>query len=238
MDTKRLTVEIKDADKGMVSAVFSTLEVRDSDGDITELGAFEHGAPVVISAYGHASWNGVPPVGKGAIAVSGTEAALEGAFFMKTKAGSDTFETVKELGDLQEWSYGFDVLESEYGEKDGEPVRFLKRLKVHEVSPVLKGAGVNTRTLAVKGQVKPFVDELTAVLASVTQSNERAAHVLAMRKEKGKGLGAESAGLLDLIRTELKTLDELLTDPEPVQETGLTEAQAEYLRFLRTAHQL
>jgi hypothetical protein len=42
------------------------------------------------------------------------------------------------------------VLESEDGVFDGRNVRVLKRLAVHEVSPVLVGAGVNTRTLATK----------------------------------------------------------------------------------------
>ncbi|GAA2159353.1 HK97 family phage prohead protease [Glycomyces lechevalierae] len=150
MDTKSLHVEIKDADKGEVEALFSTYNVIDKDGDVTLPGAFDDGAPAKISAYGHASWSGVLPVGKGTINDIGTGAVMRGKFFLDTTAGKDTFTTVKELGPLQEWSYGYDVIESEFGEFEGKHVRFLKKLKVHEVSPVLIGAGVGTMTMSAK----------------------------------------------------------------------------------------
>lgn len=154
MNTKRLAhVEIKSEDRGEVEAVFSTFNVVDSDGDVTHPDAFEAGVVVPISAYGHQSWAGALPVGKGRIRVTGSEAVLDGKFFLDTTTGRDTFQTVKALAaeGLGEWSYGYDVLDSDRGDFDGQPVRFLKRLKVNEVSPVLVGAGVNTRTLAVKG---------------------------------------------------------------------------------------
>ncbi|MBX6382172.1 MAG: HK97 family phage prohead protease [Microbispora sp.] len=150
MNTKGLSLEIKDEAKGLVKAVFATFNVIDSDGDVTLPGAFEDGAPVRISAYGHASWSGALPVGKGIIRTTDTEAILEGQFFLNTQHGRDTFTVVKELGPLQEWSYGFDIEEESYGEFEGRQVRFLKKVKTHEVSPVLLGAGVNTRTLAAK----------------------------------------------------------------------------------------
>lgn len=153
MDTKRLTrVEIKDADRGEVDAVFSTFDVIDSDGDVTDPKAFDDGATIAVSAYGHRSWMGDLPVGVGKIRTTDTEAIAETRFFMDTAHGSDTFSTVKQLAEvgLGDWSYGYDVLDADRGERDGKQVRFLKRLKVHEVSPVLRGAGVNTRTLAAK----------------------------------------------------------------------------------------
>jgi HK97 family phage prohead protease len=149
---KALTgLKITDATKGEVEAIFATLDVKDSDGDVTLKGAFEDGAEVRISAYNHKSWDGALPVGKGTITETGDIAVLKGQFFLDTTAGADTFEVVKQLGELQEWSYGYDVVDSEKGTKDGESVRYLKSLKVHEVSPVILGAGVDTRTLAVKG---------------------------------------------------------------------------------------
>jgi hypothetical protein len=150
-------VEIKDAAKGDVSAVFSTFNVRDSDGDVTLPGAFEEGAPVVISSYNHTSWGGNRPVGKGKIRTTKSEAILDGRFFMDTVDGRETFEVVKGLAEssLGEWSYGFDIEEAESGTFDGDEVQFLKRLKVFEVSPVLRGAGINTRTLAVKALTGP-----------------------------------------------------------------------------------
>lgn len=149
-----LAIEIKDVAKGELEAVFATFNVKDHDADWTMPGAFEDGAKIRISAYGHGSWLGKLPVGKGIIRATESEARLIGKFFMSTSHGRDTFETIREMGELQEWSYGYDVLAT--GELNDELKaqgvrRVLQKLKVHEVSPVLLGAGVNTRTLAVKG---------------------------------------------------------------------------------------
>ncbi|MEV0085253.1 HK97 family phage prohead protease [Saccharopolyspora sp. NPDC050642] len=234
MDTKRLHVEVKDADEdsGEVTAVFSTFNVKDSDQDVTLPGAFENGAPALISAYGHTSWSGLLPVGKGTITSTKTEAVFTGQFFMDTTHGADTFRTVKHTGELQEWSYGYDPVEFTYGDHDGERVRFLKRLKVHEVSPVMLGAGVGTRTLAAKsaGGMK-FSDEAEAVMAAVKALTDRAADVLAKRQEKGKGLGVESVALLAGIDAELKRLAELV-GPDPTPD-ATSDARREFLRFLR-----
>jgi len=157
MDTKSLRVEIKDADKGEVTAIFSTFDVVDSDGDVTRAGAFTDGAEVPISAYGHMSWQGMLPVGKATIRQTATQAILEGQFFMDTQAGRDTFTVVKELGSLGQWSYGFDIVKQSFGEFEGRQVRFLEEVRVHEVSPVLVGAGVGVRTLAAKSAGRPDV---------------------------------------------------------------------------------
>lgn len=150
-----LAVTIKDAAKGEIEAVFSTFNVRDHDGDWTEPGAFTDGAKVRISAYGHESWSGALPVGKGVIRTTAQDARLVGQFFLSTTHGRETFETVKEMGELQQWSYGFDVIEraEPSDELRTQGVwRVLKKLLVHEVSPVLVGAGVATRTLSVKAR--------------------------------------------------------------------------------------
>jgi hypothetical protein len=156
MERKSLSgsLEIKDADKGLVTAVFSTMGVVDHDGDYTREDAFTDGAPVSISAYGHGSWDGELPVGKGVIRVKGKKAILDGQFFMDTTHGRDTFLTVKELAadGLGEWSYGFDINKYSFGEENKQPVRYLESVTVHEVSPVLLGAGIGTRTLSTKGR--------------------------------------------------------------------------------------
>lgn len=156
MNTKQLSrVEIKDADRGEVEAVFATLDVIDADGDVTVKGAFDDGAPVLISAYGHSTTlAGTPPVGKGRIRETSTEAILEGQFFVDTQPGHDLFTVVKELsaddGPGQEWSYYYDAIKKRFGTFKGQRVRFLEKLKVFHVSPVERGAGVDTRTLATK----------------------------------------------------------------------------------------
>lgn len=149
-------LKISEADDGTVTALFSTLNVIDHDQDVTLPGAFTDGQKVRISAYNHASWGpGALPVGKGQINEDGDSAIFDGGFFMNTTAGRDTFETVKELGDLGEWSYGYDILDSAPGQQDGQDVLYLKKLDVHEVSPVLLGAGIGTRTLSAKGLHTP-----------------------------------------------------------------------------------
>lgn len=234
MDTKALSrVEIKDADKGEVTAVFATLDVVDHDGDVTKAGAFVEDAPVRISAYGHKSWEGALPVGRGTIRTVGREAILQGRFFMDMPEARSTFAAVKGLGELQEWSYGYDVEDSEPGQHEGKSVRFLKRLKVHEVSPVLIGAGVGTRTLGTKGALT-FSDEAQAVVAALTGLADRAADVMAMRREKGKGLADSSAQLLEQVKAQAARLAGLLeAEPAPSEEDLQEALLREYLRSLR-----
>lgn len=228
MDVKSLTgVAIKDADRGLVEAAFAEFNVEDSDGDVTLPGAFTDGAPVRISAYGHKTWEGLLPVGRGVIRVKGNDAVMEGKFFLNTTAGRDTFEVVKEMGDLQQWSYGYDAMDTYRGEFKGRTVRFLPKQVVHEVSPVLLGAGKSTRTLAVKSGLT-FVDEADSVLAAVTALVDRAADVMAKRAEKNKQLGESSSALLGSVQAQLKRLEELLTTPQPGEDA----LRREYLRYV------
>lgn len=227
--SKSLTrVEVKDADKGEITAVFATLGVIDSDGDVTVKGAFPKDAPVVISAYGHTSWQGVKPVGKGRIREVGSEAVLEGQFFLDTVEGRDTFTVVKELGELgvQEWSYGYDPVKFSYGEHEGQKVRFLEELAVHEVSPVLKGAGVGTRVLSAKGA--KFGEHIDTVVAEVEALVDRAADVVALRAGKGKSISDASAESLTRLDGALKRLSEVLS----AKESTDIDVQREFARYV------
>lgn len=185
MQTKlaQARVEIKDDDKGTVDLVFATYNVVDKDGDVQMPGTFEDGAKAAVSAYGHTSWEGKLPVGVATLHTAGRkEARASARFFMDTQHGADTFRTVKELhkNGLGDWSYGFDVLKHSFGEfpPDGGPsarrVRFLERQKVHEISPVLIGAGVNTRTLAAKARKNTNDGEGDAVFHGAIRPHETA----------------------------------------------------------------
>lgn len=146
----RATIELK-ADPSQVGqfvATFATLNVIDKDGDVTVPGAFQDGQQVRISAWGH-NW-GALPVGNGTIHADQQKAWVDGQFFLDTAAGKDTYTTVKNLGDLQEWSYGFEILKQSFGKFAERDVRFLEGLNTFEVSPVMIGAGVNTGTDAIK----------------------------------------------------------------------------------------
>lgn len=241
-------VEIKDATEGTVKAVFATLNVVDKDGDVTVPGAFKSGEPCVISDWNHSSWQGARPVGKGTIREVGNEAVFEGQFFMNTSAGRDAFETVKAMSDNGpgcEWSYGFDILDSEPAQKNsslGEGHRrTLKSMRVHEVSPVMVGAGVGTRVLSMKSE-KTFSEHINAVMAAVKELRERAADVVAMRAQKGKGLGEESSALLEALTDELKQFEAVLTEPtvkneDTTDDATKAELQRIWLNSVRIAHE-
>jgi hypothetical protein len=160
-------VELKAADLGQARAVFSTFDVIDKDLDVTLPGAFKDGAEVPISSFGHTSHaqlGGRLPVGRGTIRTDGREAWADIAFFMTTAGGRETFETVKLLGDLGEWSYSYDPVDVEHGTYRGQRVRFLKALDVNEISPVLRGAGIGTRTVDAKDDLDPAtLEQLRAI---------------------------------------------------------------------------
>lgn len=133
---------------GTFEAVFATLNVKDRDGDVITPGALDNDGGEVLIMPAH-RWSDMP-IGKAHVTERGTELVASGHFFMDTPQGEAAYKTVKAVGDLQEWSFGFDVMEAGPGEHDGQRVNFLRKLKTFEVSPVMLGAGINTRTTAIK----------------------------------------------------------------------------------------
>ena len=155
-EIKSFDLSIKDSgeEKGSVEAVFSVYNNQDSDGDVVLPGAVKSGFKdnQVPMVFAH-KWD--QPIGKGTITEGEDSAVFKGSFFMETEAGKEAYNLVKSMGDLQQWSFGFRVNDSEMGklQKDGEDeadVRYLKDLTVYEVSPVLVGANQETYTLAIK----------------------------------------------------------------------------------------
>jgi len=139
----------KDADEtGEFRAEFATLNVIDHDGDVTMPGAFQDGQETLIEPWNH-NYSQLP-VGKGVIHEDGDKAVIEGQFFLDTVGGMEHYKTVKAIGELQEWSYTFDIEDSGHGEFDGEDVLFLRKLDVWGVAPVQRGAGIDTRTTDIK----------------------------------------------------------------------------------------
>ena len=149
-------VEIKadGDDAGAFTARIATLNVIDKDNDVTVKGAFEGSDPVRVSRFNHSSAvRDDLPVGVAAIQEVGDQVIAEGQLNLDTVGGRDLYDTLKfeaKNNVASEWSYGFTVEESEDGEQDDQKVRFLRRLKAFEISPVMRGAGMDTATLAVK----------------------------------------------------------------------------------------
>ena len=122
--TFRSAMQFKaEGEEGDFTAIFSTLNVIDHDGDVTLPGAFTEGEKVRISYWGH-RWRDLP-VGRGEIHSDEEKAWVDGKFFLDTEHGMQTYLTVKNLGELQEWSYGFDIDEVSFGEFEDQDVAFL-----------------------------------------------------------------------------------------------------------------
>jgi len=147
--TFRAPMELKaEGEPGSFRAVFATFNVTDLDGDWTEPGAFE-GQELIIEPWNHGR---TLPAGKGKIKADDKEAWVEGMFFLDTEVGQQNYQTVKNLGPLAEWSYTFDILDAGPADPDkyDGADRILRKMDVIGVSPVTRGAGINTRTTDIK----------------------------------------------------------------------------------------
>jgi len=196
MDKFKKQIEFKtvDDEKGKVEAVFSVFNNVDTDGDVVLPGSIKSGFKdnQVPMVFAH-KWD--QPIGKGVIHSDNEKATFKGSFFMETEAGREAYLLAKEMGDLQEWSFGFRINDYESGKfkKDGTEdeidVRYLKDLEVYEVSPVLVGANRETYTLAIKSGEDAIyeasnVEEKAEVLPEVFDTIEEA-------EARAKELGCE-----------------------------------------------
>ena len=192
--TKSVSFKTTDDEKGNVEAVFSVFNNLDSDGDVVLPGAIKSGFKddQVPMVFAH-KWD--QPIGKGKIVQEDDKAVFKGKFFMGTEAGKEAYNLAKEMGDLQEWSFGFRINDYEVAEfqKDGESVgdvRYLKDLEVYEVSPVLVGANRQTYTLAIKTGEEAIYESSSEEKAANDEDifdNEEDA------KKRGKELGCEGS---------------------------------------------
>jgi HK97 family phage prohead protease len=211
---------------GQFEAVFATLGVIDADGDVIQRGAFQPGQKVRISSWGHKRQD--LPVGKGAIYERDNEAICEGAFFLDTAGGRETYATVKNLGDLQEWSFGYDIEKSRLGEFQGQNVQFLERLIVFEVSPVMIGAGIGTRTVAMKGAGGARLTP-SQILARIRALEKASTSTPAMALGEVLGLAADDPGtvravIADMAPTNADAIRDQLRAAYPAESDRYIEA--------------
>jgi len=232
-------IEFKLSGTGEVTVAFSRFNVIDHDGDVTFPGAVPVGKAVPISAYGHTSWEGSPPVGKGTIRETADLGILDGAFFMETDQGRNAYHTTKAMAELQQWSYGYDVLPpSGPGVFEGKPVRELRKLDIHEISPVLMGAGIGTTTLAIKSGGPepdlPYAEHASWVREMVKALMDRTANRAEWRAKEGRALSGANreqlAAILESLRGFGPAADELAalleaTDPMKADRLRRTELQ-------------
>ena len=152
-EVKNIDLELKSETEGKVSAVFSVFNSLDSDGDVVLPGSIKSGfkSGSVPMVWAH-KWD--MPIGKGSINSDGDKATFNGEFFMDTESGQEAYKIVKNMADMQQWSFGYRVNDAERGKfgegEEEKDARYLKDLTVFEVSPVLVGANQDTYTMAIK----------------------------------------------------------------------------------------
>ena len=158
---------------GLVTAVFSTFSQIDLDGEVVLPGALPpDGTLVVISSFGHKSWDGAIPVGWGRIRSTATEGIVDAQFVMSSPTAAETFEIVAELGlrGLGQWSYSLQQTEKKQGKWEGRDAMIISKVgQLTEVSPVLVGASIGTRTLSAK-QVEVDADYVDPVMMAEVQA--------------------------------------------------------------------
>lgn len=168
-EIKNIDFQVDEESEGKVSAVFSVFNNLDSDGDVVVPGAIKSkwDSGMVPMVWAH-KWD--MPIGKGYIKEDGDKATFVGEFFMDTDSGQEAYKLVKNMGELQQWSFGYRVNDAEHGKfkergnDDQVEARYLKSLTVFEVSPVLVGANQETYTMAIKSNndlVEAFVKDST-----------------------------------------------------------------------------
>jgi len=192
-EQKTLQLELKADAEGAFSATFATFNVVDHHGDVTLPGAYDEGKEVLIGAYQHDMMR--LPVGKAVIHSDAARAWVEGSFFLDTPDGLATYQTVKNAGGLLEWSYIFRVLDHDWGDFDTGKgvveVRYLKKLDVWSVDPVLKGAGIGTRTDSIKSTTQTFSEQADELVTAVGVFVKRMEARIQMRAKDGRGLSAD-----------------------------------------------
>lgn len=154
MFTKSMVIKDMD-EKGKGQALIARLSEIDSDDDTYAAGAFSW-------KEGRGQWTQMIPAhdrrampfGKSWLYERQDEALADFTLNLDTQPGKEWHAALKfDLATgqpVQEWSYGFDVLDAGHEDRSGKRVRVLKRLDVFEISPVLRGAGVGTGTLGIK----------------------------------------------------------------------------------------
>lgn len=227
-----------DGEPGQVTAAFSTFDVVDSDNDIVLATALTNGQQVPMT-WSH-RWE--MPIGKGTILVQEKQAVFDGMFFLETEAGLEAYKTVKAMGTLQEWSWGFRVKEAGYEQRGDQWIRVIKQAEVYEVSPVLVGAGVGTYTLGIKSGHSALADQADMVLAAVADLASRYKSLADLRAKEGRVLSEANrkrlGSLLEALRAVEADIDELLTATDPGKGKGTDDVFRLFVEFQQIQAQL
>lgn len=208
-EIKGLVVEKMDA-SGHGLARLATMTDVDHDGDTYSPGAFswkEGGEQWVPMLPAHQRTE--MPIGKARVYEKDGVAYAELHLNLDTVAGREWHASLKfDLATgkpAQEWSYGFGVIDAVREQRGTDPVRNLKRVDVHEVSPVVRGAGVGTATLAMKSRGQ-FAAQLDAVIGEIDDIVERAGGIATLRTSEGRAMSKARIEQLGDLKGRIETL--------------------------------
>jgi len=208
--TKAFRIKALD-DAGSGTAVIATLGVIDLDGDVTLPGAF--GSGQVAKFLPAHDWSHVP-LGKATIREVGDDVLADFQLNLDIPAAKDWHSALKfadDAGVRQEFSYGFKIKDSGFGEHEGQQVRFLKSLEVLEISPVVQGAGIGTELRDVKDHKPlPFADQIKAAVESVGAITARAVDIRAKRQADGRDISPDRVKELECMLEAMHQAGEAL----------------------------
>ena len=153
LERKLIGATIKQAGEGgTFEAVIATFGKIDHDNDIVEPGAFGDATVSVLPA--HDSMH--VPLGKARIEERGDQAVAVGRFNLEIPSAADWHNALKfdleHAPSIQQWSWDFRPVETAQEHIDGEQIRRLIKLDTMEISPVLRGSSVGSRTISVKAE--------------------------------------------------------------------------------------
>lgn len=225
------------SDEGTGSAVFATLQVIDKDADVIMPGSIADSPKTVKLVAAH-DWK-APNIGMATIKEVGNELVADFKFYLDMPSAKEWYTALKnnfDNGVSQEFSFGFNTTQAEKGTWEEKSVRLIKGMSIFEVSPVMIGAGENTRTLAVKAaesedetieqKNERFADHADRVSDDVDALIARSKALAALRSKEGRTLSQATRTRLNSLKPRLTEaladLDSLLaeSDAVPTQEMG------------------
>lgn len=227
---------LKQDEDGAIEAVFTTFGVVDKDGDIIERGAFDDGIRLpLLHSHRHMDL----AIGGGTIQSRGDEGVFAGRFYTEADQGRDAYTTTKALiadGIVQEVSWGFVVREARMPsdvERQGGALRVITRTEPIEVSLVLRGAGQNTRVLAVKNDAPTLEEQYASLRDDISDFADRLKARAVLRATEGRPLSKASLALLRDFEVDLKAVQAGLVDLLAPESQKHPERDRLYAQFLR-----
>lgn len=177
MERKALSTEIKVSPDGRTVEGYASTYDLDAVGDIVVPGAYkrtlDHRLARIKVLRDHEH-----PIGRPVEAYEDTKGLYTKSVISDTPLGNETLTLLRD-GVLDRFSIGYEPVVKEFGKKDGQPVRYLKEIKLYEWSVVTfpaNDSAVVTGVKAledldrlycdVKAGRKP-VDELVAAIKAI-----------------------------------------------------------------------